>query len=280
MARRLQAQPVTTRRQPALADKELRERILADFGVLRVPLSAAQLDAALTQAAQHGLSHLEFLHQVVAGQAGLRGERRLARRIRDACFHELKTLASFDWEFNSKAINRVQIEELATGDFIRRRQNLVFAGNSGVGKSFLVQAIGHAACVRGYRVRYLTSAELLQDLTASLADQTLPERVRYYARVELLLIDEFGFDRIERTESPQAASLLYKVMDARSLKKVSTALVTNIDFEAWGEYLGDPPLAMAFLDRLVDGAIILKIKGKSYRAYRAARAAADEHLQD
>ena len=66
-------------------------------------------------------------------------------------------------------------------------------------------------------------------------------------------------------------------MDARS-QKVSTALVTNIDFEAWGDYLGDPPLAMAFLDRLVDGAIILKIKGQSYRAYRAAQAAAEENL--
>jgi DNA replication protein DnaC len=81
------------------------------------------------------------------------------------------------------------------------------------------------------------------------------------------LIDEFAFDRIERTESPQAANLLYKIIDARSRKR-STALVTNIDFDAWGDYLGDPPLAMAFLDRIVDGAIILKINGRSYRAHR------------
>ena len=81
------------------------------------------------------------------------------------------------------------------------------------------------------------------------------------------MIDEFGFDRIERTESPQAANLLYKIIDARSRQR-STALVTNIDFDAWGDYLGDPPLAMAFLDRIVDGAIILKISGKSYRAHR------------
>ena len=86
------------------------------------------------------------------------------------------------------------------------------------------------------------------------------------------LIDEFGFDRVERWESPQAASLLYKLINARSGR--STALVTNIDFESWGEYLGDPPLAMAFLDRVVDGAIILKTKGRSYRAYRAERSAA------
>ena len=112
---------------------------------------------------------------------------------------------------------------------------------------------------------------MLADLTAALADQTLPRRLREYAHFDLLIIDEFGFDQIERSESRQAASLLYKLIDARSLKR-STALVTNIDFEAWGEYLGDPPLAMAFLDRIVDGAIIVKINGKSYRAHRAQQA--------
>ncbi len=93
----------------------------------------------------------------------------------------------------------------------------------------------------------------------------MPERTRYYTRYDLVIIDEFGFDKIERAEAPQAASLLYKIIDARSQKR-STALVTNIDFEAWGEYLGDPPLAMAFLYRIVDGAIILTIKGKSHRS--------------
>src|SRR4029077_20100313 len=176
-------------------------------------------------------------------------ERSIAYRIREAGFHERKPLREFDWEFNRQAIDRVQIQELATGAFIRRRDNLVLVGQSGVGKSFLIQAIAEAACVLGHAVRYTTSADLLIDLTASLADQTLPQRVRYYARFDLLVIDEFGFDKIERTETPQAANLLYKIIDARTQR--STALVTNIDFDAWGEYLGDPPLAMAFLDRVV-----------------------------
>lgn len=274
--------PVSPTTQPATtpaADRppqDLRERILADFAVLRIPLTAAHLDAALAQATKDGCAHLEFLHRLISDQAGLRRQRSTARRLRDARFAELKTLACFDWEFNAKAIKRLQIEDLATGDFIARRQNLVLAGHSGVGKSFLVQAIGQAACAHGYRVRYTTSAELLEDLAARLADRTLSERVRYYACFQLLIIDEFGFDRLERSETPQAASLLYKIMDARS-HKASTALVTNIDFDAWGEYLGDPPLAMAFLDRLVDGAIILKIKGKSYRAHRAAAVAATDN---
>ena len=135
-------------------------------------------------------------------------------------------------------------------------------------QSHLIQAIGRRACAQGYRVRYCTSAMLLADLTASLADRSLPERLRQYVRPQLLIIDEFGFDKIERAESTQAASLLYKVIDQRCQGR-STALVTNVDFDAWGDYLGDPPLAMAFIDRLVDGAIILKIKGKSYRGARA-----------
>jgi DNA replication protein DnaC len=80
-----------------------------------------------------------------------------------------------------------------------------------------------------------------------------------------LIVDEFGFDHIERLESPQAAHLLYKVIVERYQRR-STALVTNIDFDGWASYLADGPLAMAFLDRLVEGAIIIKIKGKSYRA--------------
>jgi DNA replication protein DnaC len=257
----------------AQTPSDLRERILADFATLQIPLQAEQLDAVLARAEREGLSRQEFLHLLVADQANLRRERSIARRLRDARFRDLKPLSAFDWEFNRAAIDRTQIEELATAAFVGRRDNLVLVGQSGVGKSFLIQGIGQSACARGYSVRYVTSAGLLEDLTASLADQTLPKRIRHYARFELLIIDEFGFDHIERQHSPQAANLFFKIIDARSQQR-STALATNIDFEAWGEYLGDPPLAMAFLDRVVDGAIILKIKGKSYRAHRG-RAAKD-----
>ncbi len=101
----------------------------------------------------------------------------------------------------------------------------------------------------------------------SLADQTIHDRVRFYAKFSLLIIDEFGFDRTERAVYPEAASLWYKIIDARS-HRCSTALVTNIDFESWADYLGDAPLAMAMLDRVVDGATIVKLKGKSYRVHR------------
>ena len=260
------------RPRPQTTVANRRDQILADFATLRLPVTAAQLDAALTHAQDAGLSHLDFLHRLLADQAGLRRQRSIERRIKDAHFRELKPLAAFDWTFNP-AIYRVQIETLATCDFIRRHQNLVFVGQSGVGKSHLIQSIGQAACTLGFRVRYLTSGALLEDLTAALADQTIHERVRVYARPDLLIIDEFGFDRIERSVCPQAASLWYKIIDARS-QRASTALVTNIDFEAWADYLGDAPLAMALLDRVVDGATIVKLKGKSYRVHRGADAVA------
>jgi DNA replication protein DnaC len=264
-------------KRPATTSADLRAQILSDFAALKIPLRAESFDEALARAERAGQSHLEFLHQLIAEQAAQRRERSIAHRVRAACFREVKTLATFDWQFNAKAIRRAQVEELASGEFIRRHDNLVVVGQSGVGKSHIVQALGLQACALGWRVHYKTSAALLSDLRASLADQTLPKRLREYANFDLLIIDEFGFDRLERAEAPQAANLLYKVIDARSERR-STALVTNIDFKGWGAYLGDEPLAMALLDRIVDGAIILKIAGQSYRAHRAQQAKVDEAL--
>jgi DNA replication protein DnaC len=255
---------------------DLRGRILEYLQTLRIPLSPDDLDAALAQAEKARWSALEILAHLLGPQAELRRQRAIERRIREARFREAVSLEGFDWAFNAQVIDRIQIEALATGEFIRRGDNLVIAGQSGVGKSRILQSVGRAACARGYRVRYTTSADLLRDLTASLADHTLPQQLRYYANFDLLAIDEFGFDKIERAESSQAASLLYKVVDSRGPKR-STAMVTNISFEAWADYLGDAPLAMAILDRLVDGAIVLKIEGRSYRASRVQRPAPDKN---
>lgn len=203
----------------------------------------------------------------MAEPAGARLEGAVARRIRDAKFPGLGTLETFDWSFNAETIAREPFEELATGDFVRRKQNVVFVGASGLGKTRLMEGIGRSCCLR-YRVRYITSAELIEELTAAAGDKTLPKQVRRFTRYELLIIDELGFDKLERREYPDASSLLYKVVDARN-QKASTALVTNIQFEDWTDYLDDPPLAMALLDRVVYRAIIHNLKGKSYRAHHA-----------
>jgi DNA replication protein DnaC len=224
----------------------------------------------LARADQTGCSHLEFVHDLIADQAAQRRQRTVERRIRDARFRDCGTLESFDWKFNEQTIDRLRMEELASGEFVRRGENLVLVGQSGVGKSHLIQGIARRHCLQGLRVRYITSATLVQDLATSRADDTLPRRLRYYGNFDLLIIDEFGFEKLERQDHPQAANLLYKVIEARYSRR-STALLTNVDFETWGDYLGDPPLAMAFLDRIVDGAIVLKLEGKSYRAHRAQR---------
>ena len=223
---------------------QLRDRCLRHFAALRIPVEAAALDDLLTRAEKESFSHLSFLDRLLGAQADARRERAVARRIREASFAETKTLEGFDWNFNPKTFNRLQMEELATGDFIRRRTNLVMVGWSGIGKSHMIQALGQKACVNGYRVLYRTSSQLLTDLTASLADKTLPLRLRRYAKPDLLIIDEFGFDKIERVECPEAAHLLYKIIASRNQKR-STAVVTNVDFEKWGDYLVDGPLAIA-----------------------------------
>jgi DNA replication protein DnaC len=252
----------------------LRDQCLSHFKSLGIPITPEAMDAVLDRADKETLSHLHFLDLLLGQQAAARRERSIEYRIREARFAERQTLETFDWKFNAHAIDRLQIEELANGDFIRRHSNLIIVGQSGVGKSHIIQALGIRACALGHHVLYCTSAQLLADLTASLADKTLSERLRRYSRPRLLIIDEFGFDRIERIESPQAAHLLYKVIVSRHQRR-STALVTNIDFDGWANYLADGPLAMAFLDRLVEGAIILKIKGKSYRAHTSKQKIAE-----
>jgi len=258
------------------------QKVLALLGTYR----REDLLAALERAVRYGAFSVKPVERILAVQA--RPKTALERMAEDKPSHLGELLSDdpmpprpaaeyqhllfeeSDRHDDAQAIDRAQIEQLATGEFVRRGENLVMVGQSGVGKSFLLQALARRFCELGYRARYTTSAELLEDLRKSLADQSLPRRIRYWSRFDLVVIDEFGFDRIERGECPQAANLFYKVIDARSGKR-STALATNIDFEAWSEYLGDPPLAMAFLDRVVDGAILLKIRGKSYRAHRAKK---------
>ena len=249
--------------------KTIRERVLEHFAVLRIPISGEELDQVIAAVEHESLSFLNATDRLLGEQAARRRDRGIKRRITAAHFAEHKTLETFDWKFN-KTIDRTRYELLATGDFIRRRTNVVLVGQSGVGKSHLMQAVGLSACALGHRVYYTTSAQMLIQLTAALADKSLNDTLRRYASWDLLLVDEFGFDRIEREECPQAAHLLYKVI-ARRHQKRSTILITNVDFDAWAQYLGDAPLAMAMLDRLVDGAVVIKIKGPSYRANRPGK---------
>jgi DNA replication protein DnaC len=122
------------RKLHASPSPDLRERLLESFQALRIPVSADELDAALEQAEKQRWSALEFVSRLIGPQADLRRQRAIERRIREAHFHEPKVLEGFDWLFNAKAIDRAQIEGLAAAEFVRRGNNLVIAGQSGVGK--------------------------------------------------------------------------------------------------------------------------------------------------
>ena len=247
------------------------QKLRADLAELKLHRIAELYQEVLDEAARKGSSMLDVLATLFGEEVVVRRQHALERRLRRARLPKCKTLAEYDFTF-PKRVPKQAVLRLFDCDFIAQQGCAVFIGPTGTGKSHIVQAVGRATCVLGYRVRYATSAELLRDLTASLADHSLPQRLRYYSNFDLLVIDEFGFDKIERAESGQAASLLYKVVDSRGPNR-STALVTNIGFEAWADYLGDAPLAMAILDRLVDGAIVLKIEGRSYRAHRSKQCA-------
>jgi DNA replication protein DnaC len=271
MAKRSDPRGKTTPKLPNPATatrRSLHSDVIAALKTLGITLSADALDAALTAAERESLSHLEFVHRLFAEPAEARRQRALERRLRAAKFRELTTLEGFDWEFNAKGVDRRTIEQLVTCDFVRRRENVILVGATGLGKSRILQSAGHAACLQGYRVRYATSAKLLQEFTAALADGSFAAMLEDYTRFDLLLIDEFGFDHLERAAEPKASSFYYRLLDARMGRR-STALATNMDFGAWADYLGDPLLATAFLDRLVDNAVILKLTGRSYRAHRA-----------
>jgi DNA replication protein DnaC len=133
----LKATPARTKLRPKTPPMrtELCQKVLEDFQVLGIPLRVEQLDAVLGRAQSEGMSHLEFLRVLLSEQANGRRERRIAHRIREAGFADSKTLIDFDWQFNAAAIDRVRIETLAGGEFIGRRQNLLWVGQSGVGKT-------------------------------------------------------------------------------------------------------------------------------------------------
>src|SRR4051794_887580 len=145
--------------------RSLHDDVTAALETLGVALPPDALDAALSAAEQESLSPLAFLHRLLAGPAEARRQRALERRIREAHFREVTTLDGFDWTFNAKGLERRAVEQLATCNFVRRRENVILVGQTGLGKSRILQSVGHAACVLGYRVRYATSARLLQEST-------------------------------------------------------------------------------------------------------------------
>jgi DNA replication protein DnaC len=227
-----------------------------------------ELDSLLTQAVKEKLPPSVFLERLLAVEALDLIERRIERRIKESKLPERKLLADFDFGFQS-GVEKAQIMELATMSFVPRKQGLIIAGCSGTGKSHIAKALLLIGCQKCLSCRYTTASAMLTDLLAGLADQTLERKLKTYRSPQLLLIDEVGFDRLEQ-ESARNASLFFKVIDGRYCK-ASTIITSNIDFKDLGDYLGDPVVTTAIVDRMVHHSIIISIDGPSYRMHESKK---------
>lgn len=239
------------------------QQLLLELGLQRI---AAVLDDELGRAAAEATPVTELLQRLLSLENDARTERRAERRIKEAKLPDRKLLADFDFDFQ-KNIDKRQIMDLATLEFAKRKQGLVFAGNSGTGKSHIAKALLLLGCRQNYRCRYVTAAAMLKELLAGRADNSLDKKLKSFLAPEILLIDEVGFDRLEQHDAANAC-LFHKVIDGRYCK-ASTIITTNIDFKQLGDYLGDPVITTATVDRMIHHSIIISIEGPSWRLHES-----------
>ncbi len=229
---------------------------------LRLSGMADVLETRLVQAQSEKMSPLELLSALVSDELVRRQDRLLERRLKRAGFRDRgKTLDAFDFDFNKKMDRRL-VFELATARFVAQREDALFLGPPGTGKSHLAQAIGLAAIHQGYRVLYRETHVLLEEIAeAQLAGDR--ERKVFMAELTawpLVIIDDIGMRKLPPTA---AEDLLEVVM--RRYEKASTILTTNRPVEDWGKLLGDTAAVSALLDRLLHHAHVLKCGPKSWR---------------
>ena len=244
------------------------EQIRQSLRILGLTHTLGQLDPLLAWAAHDKPAAGVLLGRVLGEEAAHKLEHRIERRIGQSGLRERKALETFDWAFQP-GLDKALVLELARLDFVRRKDDLIVTGKSGTGKSHVLQAIALRACQQQMRVRYARCVDLLDDLYAGLADGSYPKRLRAWAAVDLLVIDDVGLGQIKKRDTePTAAHTLYDLIDRRHAK-ASTAVTSNIQLSAWGTYLGDVPLAVAVLDRLAMHAVNIDIDGPSYRQHVA-----------
>jgi DNA replication protein DnaC len=245
---------------------ELTHQLTPKLKQLRLSGMLATLAARERQAIDGQWSYVEFLERLLEDEVERRGQKQLALRVRRAALTSTKTLESFDWSFNP-TINRQQVLQWASGDYIRRKHNLLICGPSGVGKSHLAQALAHEACRQGFDVLFVNTHKLLRHLHGGRADGSWERRLLSYVRPQLLVLDDFGLKPL----TEQMPSDLYDVIHERY--EVGSILVTsNRAPSEWPELFGNPLLASAGLDRLAHHAESLVITGRSYRASRRSGA--------
>ena len=238
---------------------------------LRLGGMVAALETRLLQAQSENMAPIDLISVLVSDELERRSKRLLERRHKQAQFRDAeKRLDNFDFQFNLK-MNRSLIYDLATAGWIERREDSLFCGPPGTGKSHLAQAIGHAAILQGYRVLYRETHVLLEELAEAVVDGTRKSYLESLATVPLLIIDDFGMRKLPLTA---AEDLLEIIM--RRYERASTLLTSNRPVEDWGKLLGDTAAVGSMLDRLLHHGHVLKCGPRSWRTKAAAAAGGSE----
>ncbi|MBS0532745.1 MAG: IS21-like element helper ATPase IstB [Proteobacteria bacterium] len=231
---------------------------------LRLGGMAAVLETRLQQAQAEPMAPIDLLATLVSDELTRRSDRLLERRRKLAAFRDPnKTLDNFDFSFNPK-MNRSMVFDLATGLFIDRREDALFLGPGGTGKSHLAQAIGQAAILQGHKVLYRQTHILLEEVTEATSEGRRKQYMESISGVALLIIDDFGMRKLPQTA---AEDLLEIVM--RRYERASTLLTSNRPVDDWGKLLADVAAVGAMLDRLLHHGHVLKCGPKSWRTKTA-----------
>lgn len=215
--------------------------------------------ALLEQLTKSRASPMETCEKLVALERRERDSHNLARRTRTASLGTHKPLDAFDWN-HPKSIDRALYEELLGMDFIERSQNVLFRGQSGVGKTMLAQNLGLAALEKGHTVRFTTLAGVLADLLKQESLPAFERRLRRYIAPELLIIDELGYVPCDS----RSADLLYNIISRRH-EKASTVLTTNLAFKQWGTVFPGAACVAALVDRFAQHLHVIDVDAESWR---------------
>jgi DNA replication protein DnaC len=237
---------------------------------LRLSGLSESLEVRLQEAAGHSLSHMEFLELILQDELAVRSDRQLQRRVKAALFRELKPLDQFDWAFNP-SIKKKLVLDLATCRFVRERRDVLWLGPPGVGKSFLVQAIGYQAIKAGHQVLYRSVFDVVRDFLHDEALSAEDKVLSRYLKPDLLIIDDMGMKQLPKRSGEYLFEIIMRRYETRS-----TMMTSNRPLEDWGKLLGDVPTATAILDRFLHHAEVVQMNGRSYRLRSQAGASSDE----
>lgn len=234
--------------------------LLENLDYLKLPFIRDNHESIAKEAAINKLSHIDFLKELIEGESALRFERAIQRRLRNAKFPYLKTLEQYQWTY-PREVNRPQIDNLFRLRFIEDKENILFLGSCGVGKTHLSIALAQKACRNGYSVLFTGAIDIINTLSTAKVMHNLDHALKKYLSVQLLLIDELGYLPIDN----QGANLLFQVISKR-YERGSILLTSNRAFKDWPEiFNNDSTITSAILDRLLHHSQVVIIDGKSYR---------------